>query len=91
MLLLSETTDPIIDGLAFFVLIILLSIAFVVFCKGWRRFFAICFIILGIFMYFRTVHLQRVFDERMSQILKASENFVRTNTPATLSETNSNK
>jgi cytochrome b subunit of formate dehydrogenase len=90
MLLLSGATDPIIGGLAFLIAMILLSGTFSILCKGWRRFFAICFIVLGILMSFRVVHLQRIFDERMERVLKASDNFARTNSPPALSETNSN-
>ncbi|HEY1718175.1 MAG TPA: hypothetical protein VGH42_07755 [Verrucomicrobiae bacterium] len=91
MLLLSDATDPIIGGLVFLITVIVVSGLFGVFCKGWRRFVAIGFIILGIILSFRVVHLQKIFDARVERILKASEDFVRTNVPAASSETNSNK
>jgi uncharacterized membrane protein (DUF106 family) len=91
MLFLSGATDSIVDGLVFFVVMILLSGVFGVLCKGWRRYFAICFIILGVLMSFRAIYLQRTFDERMERIKKTADNYVKTNTPAASPENNLHK
>jgi hypothetical protein len=90
MLLLSDATDPIIDGLLFLIIMIVLNSVFGVFCKGWRQILAICFAIFGVFMCFRVVQLQRTFDKRVEQILSESANkYSKTNTPASIPPTNS--
>jgi hypothetical protein len=91
MLFVSCAADPPTAGRSFLIAMILLSSVFGIYCKGWRRFFAIGFVILEIFMCFREVQLEQTLDEHMERIKKAAENYVKTNTPAASSETNANK
>jgi len=91
LLLLSVCTDPPIGGIPELIVIILLNTVFCIFCKGWRRFLAIGFIILGIYMCFSEVQSQRTLDEKFDRIRKNIENYYKTNTPAVSPETNSNK
>jgi len=91
MLLLSAITDPPSGGIPLLVAMILLSMVFSIFCEGWRRFLAVCFIIIGVLMCFSEVQSQRRLDVKFDKIRKAVENYVKTNSPAISSETNSNK
>src|SRR5208282_1733909 len=58
MLLLSAITDPPSGGIPLLVAMILLSMVFSIFCEGWRRFLAVCFIIIGVLMCFSEVQSQ---------------------------------
>jgi len=77
------------ENLPFYIAIIALSSVFGFFCKGWQRFFAICFVIVGLLMSFKEVERGQIFNERMERIKKAVNNDVKTNTPVPTASTNS--
>jgi hypothetical protein len=91
MLLLSGVADPPIAGWPFVVVMILLNGLFVICCKGWRRFLAIGFIILGICMFIRTSNYSELLNKRLEQIQASADNYSKTNAPVLNSSTNSTK
>ena len=91
MLVLSGAGDPPIAGRPFLISMVLLNGVFAIFCKGWRRFLAIGFVILGVLMSCRLVQLQRTSDEHMEHLKKAADNYAKTNTPVLNLSTNLTK
>ena len=88
MLFLSGAADPPIAGRPFLIAVILLNGLFAIFCKGWRRFLVIGFIILGMILFFREASNSELLNKRLERIKEAADNFAKTNTPITIPSTN---
>jgi hypothetical protein len=91
MLLLAAIVDPPIAGRPYLIGMILINGVFAIFCKGWQRFLAIGFVILGIFMLCREASYSELLNKRLERIKEAADNYAKTNTPVLNSSTNSTK
>ena len=78
MLLLAATVDPPIAGRPYLIAMFLINGVFAIFCKGWRRFVAIGFVSVGLFMLYREASYSELLNKRLERIKEAAANYAKT-------------